>query len=300
MSKRSLAIMAAIGATVIYGINHTVAKGVMPMHVQPFGFIFLRVGGAALLFWVISFLGPKQKIEKRDWGRLFFCSLLGMSINMLSFFKGLQLSTPINSAVLVTITPIIVVIISALFLREKITLNKGLGIAMGFVGALGLILFGAEIRQDAPNIPLGNSLFILNATAYGTYLVVVKKLIEKYHPFTLMKWLFSIAFIINLPITLPEALEIEWSTMPLWAYGSVAFVVIGTTFLTYLFNIFALTQLKASSVGAFVYMQPLVGILFALFSGMDQLTLIKILAMAFVLIGVYLASKKPKQGFKPS
>jgi drug/metabolite transporter (DMT)-like permease len=300
MSKRSLAIMAAIGATVIYGINHTVAKGVMPMHVQPFGFIFLRVGGAALLFWVISFLGPKQKIEKRDWGRLFFCSLLGMSINMLSFFKGLQLSTPINSAVLVTITPIIVVIISALFLREKITLNKGLGIAMGFVGALGLILFGAEIRQDAPNIPLGNSLFILNATAYGAYLVVVKKLIEKYHPFTLMKWLFSIAFIINLPITLPEALEIEWSTMPLWAYGSVAFVVIGTTFLTYLFNIFALTQLKASSVGAFVYMQPLVGILFALFSGMDQLTLIKILAMAFVLIGVYLASKKPKQGFKPS
>ncbi|WP_306012546.1 MULTISPECIES: DMT family transporter [unclassified Allomuricauda] len=298
MSKRTLAILAAIGATVIYGINHTVAKGVMPMHVQPFGFIFLRVGGAAILFWLISILGPKQKIEKRDWGRLFVCSLLGMSINMLSFFKGLQLSTPINSAVLVTITPIIVVVISALFLREKITLNKGLGIAMGFVGALGLILFGAEIRQDAPNIPLGNSLFILNATAYGAYLVVVKKLIEKYHPFTLMKWLFSIAFIVNLPITLPEVLEIQWSTMPLWAYGSVAFVVIGTTFLTYLFNIFALTELKASSVGAFVYMQPLVGILFALLSHKDHLTLIKILAMAFVLVGVYLASKKPRRGIK--
>ena len=298
MSKRTLAILAAIGATVIYGINHTVAKGVMPMHVQPFGFIFLRVGGAAILFWLISILGPKQKIEKRDWGRLFICSLLGMSINMLSFFKGLQLSTPINSAVLVTITPIIVVMISALFLREKITLNKGLGIAMGFVGALGLILFGAEIRQDAPNIPLGNSLFILNATAYGAYLVVVKKLIEKYHPFTLMKWLFSMACIINLPITLPEVLEIEWSTMPLWAYGSVAFVVIGTTFLTYLFNIFALTELKASSVGAFMYMQPLVGILFALLSHKDHLTLIKILAMAFVLVGVYLASKKPRRGIK--
>ncbi|GAB4508435.1 MAG: DMT family transporter [Allomuricauda sp.] len=298
MSKRTLAILAAIGATVIYGINHTVAKGVMPMHVQPFGFIFLRVGGAAILFWLISILGPKQKIEKRDWGRLFVCSLLGMSINMLSFFKGLQLSTPINSAVLVTITPIIVMVISALFLREKITLNKGLGIAMGFIGALGLILFGAEIRQDAPNIPLGNSLFILNATAYGAYLVVVKKLIEKYHPFTLMKWLFSIAFIVNLPITLPEVLEIQWSTMPLWAYGSVAFVVIGTTFLTYLFNIFALTELKASSVGAFMYMQPLVGILFALLSHKDHLTLIKILAMAFVLVGVYLASKKPRRGIK--
>ena len=296
MSKRTLAILAAIGATVIYGINHTVAKGVMPGHVKPFGFIFLRVVGAALLFWLISFFGPKEKIEKRDWGRILVCALLGMSINMLSFFKGLQLSTPINSAVLVTIIPIIVVVISALFLSEKITLNKGLGIFMGFVGAVGLILFGAEVRQDAPNIPLGNFLFIINATSYGAYLVVVKKLIEKYHPFTLMKWLFTIGIIINLPLTLPDVFEIQWSTMPLWAYGSVAFVVIGTTFLTYLFNIFALTQLKASSVGAFVYMQPLVGILFALFSGKDELTLVKVAAMTFVLVGVYLASKKPKQG----
>ncbi|RIV34808.1 DMT family transporter [Flagellimonas lutimaris] len=296
MSKRTLAILAAIGATVIYGINHTVAKGVMPGHVKPFGFIFLRVVGAALLFWLISFFGPKEKIEKRDWGRILVCALLGMSINMLSFFKGLQLSTPINSAVLVTIIPIIVVVISALFLSEKITLNKGLGIFMGFVGAVGLILFGAEVRQDAPNIPLGNFLFIINATSYGAYLVVVKKLIEKYHPFTLMKWLFTIGIIINLPLTLPDVFEIQWSTMPLWAYGSVAFVVIGTTFLTYLFNIFALTQLKASSVGAFVYMQPLVGILFALLSGKDELTLVKVAAMTFVLVGVYLASKKPKQG----
>jgi len=295
MSKRTLAILAAIGATVIYGINHTLAKGVMPIHVKPFGFIFLRVGGAALLFWLISFFGPKETIEKRDWGRMLVCALLGMSINMLSFFKGLQLSTPINSAVLVTIIPIIVVVISALFLKEKITLNKGLGIFLGFVGAVGLILFGAEARQNAPNIPLGNFLFIINATSYGAYLVVVKKLIEKYHPFTLMKWLFTIGVVINLPLTLPEAMEIQWSAMPLWVYGSVAFVVIGTTFLTYLFNIFALTQLKASSVGAFVYMQPLVGILFALFAGKDELTMVKVAAMAFVLVGVYLASKKPKR-----
>ncbi|HKL90590.1 MAG TPA: DMT family transporter [Allomuricauda sp.] len=295
MSKRTLAILAAIGATVIYGINHTVAKGVMPVHVKPFGFIFLRVGGAAFLFWLISFSGPKEKIEKRDWGRMLVCALLGMSINMLSFFKGLQLSTPINSAVLVTIIPIIVVVVSALFLKERITVNKGLGIFLGFVGAIGLILFGAETRQNAPNIPLGNFLFIINATSYGAYLVVVKKLIEKYHPFTLMKWLFTIGIIINLPLTLPEALEIQWSAMPIWAFGAIAFVVIGTTFLTYLFNIFALTQLKASSVGAFVYMQPLVGILFALFSGKDELTLVKIVAMLFVLAGVYLASKKPKR-----
>lgn len=292
MSKRPLAFLAAIGATTIYGINHTIAKGVMPMYVTPFAFIFFRVVGAAILFWGISFLGPKEKIEKKDWGRMLVAALLGMVINMLSFFKGLELSTPINSAVLVTISPIIVVALSAFFLKERITLNKGLGIALGFVGALGLVLFGAEIRQDAPNIPLGNSLFIVNATAYGAYLIVAKKLVGKYHPFTLMKWLFTIAVVINFPITFGDFLELEWSTMPLWAYGVIAFVVVGTTFCTYLFNIFAMTELKASTIGAFIYVQPLFGILFALITGKDTLTTVKVIAATLVLLGVYLASKK--------
>ncbi len=296
MSKRTLALLAAVGATIIYGINHTLAKGVMPIYVKPFGFIFLRVVGAAILFWGISFFGPKEKIEMRDWGRLVVAALLGMVINMLSFFKGLELSTPINSAVLVTISPIIVVVLSAFLLSERITLNKGLGIFLGFIGALGLVLFGAELRQDAPNIPLGNTLFIVNATAYGAYLIVAKKLVEKYHPFTLMRWLFSIAVLINFPITLGEFLEIEWSIMPLWAYGVIAFVIVGTTFCTYLFNIFAMTELKASTIGAFIYVQPLFGILFAMITGKDTLTTVKILAALLVLMGVYLASKRPKLG----
>ena len=293
MSKRTLAILAALGATTIYGLNHTIAKGVMPNYVQPFGFIMLRVFGAAILFWICSFFGPKEKIEVRDWGRIIVCSIFGMVVNMLAFFKGLQLSTPINSSVLVTITPIIVVILSALLIKEKITWRKASGIFLGFTGALLLILMGVEARQDAPNIPLGNILFIVNATTYGTYLILVKKLIEKYHPFTLMKWLFSIGAIINLPITYSQVIAIEWSTMPMETLWSIGFVVIGTTFLTYLFNVFALTQLKASTVSAFTYLQPLVGILFALGTGNDSLSLIKIMAALLVLAGVYLASRKP-------
>ena len=292
MSKRALAILAAVGATTIYGLNHTIAKGVMPHYVQPFGFIFLRVTGAALLFWLISFFGPKEKIERKDWGRIVMCSIFGMVINMLAFFKGLQLSTPINSSVLVTITPIIVVVLSVFLIKEKVTPQKSTGILLGFIGALTLILFGAEMRSDAPNIPLGNFLFIVNATSYGTYLILAKKLIEKYHPFTLMKWLFTIAVVINFPITFFEFSEIQWSELPFSAIGAILFVVVCTTFLTYLFNVFALTQLKASTVGAFTYVQPLIGILFALVTGQDSLTTIKILAACLVLLGVYMASKR--------
>lgn len=292
MSNRTLALLAALVATIIYGINHTIAKEVMPRYVQPFGFIFLRVTGAALLFWCIAPFAPKQKIERGDWGRMAICAIMGMVINMLAFFKGLQLSTPINSAVLVTITPIIVVVLSALFIKEKVTLQKSIGVLLGLAGALALILFGAEIRSDAPNIPLGNFLFVVNATFYGTYLILVKNLISKYHPFVLLKWLFTFGVLVNFPITFSEVLAIEWSVLPIDAIGAIVFVVLGTTFSTYLLNAFALTQLKASTIGAFVYIQPLVGVLFAVSTGKDHLSNIKLFAMVLVLAGVYLASKK--------
>ncbi len=294
MTKRTLALLAAFGATTIYGLNHSIAKGVMPVYIGPFGFILLRVLGATLLFWGISFLGPKERIEKKDWIRLLFCSLFGMAINMLSFFKGLDLSTPINSSVLVTTTPIIVVVLSAFLIEEKIRLAKGMGILIGLAGALVLVLYGNEIRGDAPNIPLGNVLFLVNALFFALYLILVKKLVDKYHPFTLMKWLFLIGIVLNLPITLPEFLEISWTQLPWEAIWKMGFVVVGTTFCTYLFNAYALTQLKASTVSAFVYLQPLIGIVFAVISGRDSLNAVKTGAAILVLIGVYLVSKKSK------
>ncbi len=294
MNKRTLAIFAAIAATTIYGVNHTIAKEVMPTYVQPFGFIIVRVLGAALLFWLISFFGPKEKIDKKDYLRMGLCAVLGMGFNMLVFFKGLSLSTPINSAVLITTTPIIVLLLSAIVIKEKIIGRKILGIGIGLMGALGLILFGAEIRQDAPNIPLGNFLILANSVFYGSYLIVAKTLITKYHPFTFMKWLFTLGILICLPFGYQEFTEIVWSELPLEALWRIAFVVVGTTFCTYLFNIFALTQLKASTLSAFVYVQPLVGIMYAIGTGQDQLTTIKIIAACLVLLGVYLASKKSK------
>jgi len=294
LSKRTLAILAAIGATTIYALNHTIAKSVMPHYVQPFGFIIFRVGGAALLFWIISFLGPKEQIEKRDYPRMLLCAVLGMGINMLVFFKGLALSTPINSSVLVTTTPIIVLILSAVLIKEKISGRKILGISIGLIGALGLILFGTEIRSDAPNIPLGNFLILMNSVFYGSYLIVVKPLLDKYHPFTFMKWLFTLGIFLVLPFGYQEFTEIDFSNLPLEAIWSIIFVVVGTTFCTYLFNIFALRQLRASTLSAFVYVQPLMGILYATATGKDTLTTIKIVAACLVLVGVYLASRKPK------
>ena len=161
MDKRVLALLAATGASTIYGVNHTLAKGVMPQYIGAYGFILLRVVGAAALFWLASLFTKSEKIDPKDYWRLFGCAVFGMFINMLAFFKGLSLSTPINSSVIITLSPVILLVLSAIFLKEKISPIKIIGIAIGMLGALVLVLFGASTQANAPNIPLGNVLYFV-------------------------------------------------------------------------------------------------------------------------------------------
>ena len=201
MNKRYLALIAAFLATSIYGINHTIAKEVMPNFIGSSGFIMLRLLGATLIFWLISFFIPNEKIERKDFLKILFASILGMCTNMLAFFRGLELSTPINSGVIITLSPVLVLILSYFFLKERITLKKILGIIIGFSGAVFLILNSDQTGINAPNIPLGNTFFLLNASAYAGYLIIIKPLTNKYNIFTLMKWLFLIGLILSSPIT---------------------------------------------------------------------------------------------------
>ena len=293
MDKRTLGFLAALGATIIYGLNHTIAKNVMPTYITPFGFILLRVLGAAILFWLVSFFIKSEKIQKKDWPRLIACSFLGMVINMLAFFKGLELSTPVNSSVIITISPIIVFIFSAILLKEKIQFSKTIGIISGFIGAVILVLYTSKTGINAPNIPLGNVLFIVNSFAYGLYLVLVKPLIEKYNIITLLKWLFLLAIFLNLPVTFNEFVSVKWSDLPIKdAVLPMLFVVVGTTFCTYLFNAYALRTLSPSTVSSFIYLQPIVGIVYAVSTKSDTLSLVSITGMILIFIGIYLVTKK--------
>jgi drug/metabolite transporter (DMT)-like permease len=292
MDKRTLALLAALGATTIYGLNHTIAKEVMPTYIQGFGFVQVRLLGAASLFWLVSLFIPQQKIDRADLPKMLLCALLGMVVNMLCFFKGIELSTPINSAVLITITPILVFVFSAILIKERLLLPRIIGVILGFIGALVLIVFGNEIRLDAPNIPLGNMLFVINASSFGMYLVLVKSLSAKYTTVHLLKWLFLFGFIMALPISYPEFSEVSWSTLPFEAIWRFGYVIVGTTFMTYLLNVYALKQLKASTVGVFTYLQPLIGIGYAILVGADGLTVYKLVAGGVVLLGVYLVTKR--------
>ena len=294
MDKRVLALLAATGASTIYGVNHTLAKGVMPQYIGAYGFILLRVVGAAALFWLASLFTKSEKIDPKDYWRLFGCAVFGMFINMLAFFKGLSLSTPINSSVIITLSPVILLVLSAIFLKEKISPIKIIGIAIGMLGALVLVLFGASTQANAPNIPLGNVLYFINGATYAIYLILVKPITNKYSTVTLMKWLFLTGVFLNLPFTISEFTNVNWLDLPTRVVWIMLFVVVGTTFSTYFLNLYALKTLKASTVGAFIYLQPLIAVIFAVLVGADRITPVRALAGLLIFAGVYLSTRTKK------
>jgi drug/metabolite transporter (DMT)-like permease len=291
MSKRNWALLAATMVSVIYGISFTVAKDVMPTYVKPYGFILLRVFGATILFWLVSFLGPKEKINRNDFPRIIAAAFFGVALNMLTFFKGLSYTSPISSAVIMVTTPIIVLILSAIIMKERMEVRKIIGILLGLFGTGFLILYGQSIG-NATNASLGNFLVFINAVSYGFYLIVVKKLMDKYNAFTFVKWIYTFGLLMVIPFGWSEYLEIQWQTIPTMILWEIGFVVVFTTFFTYLFNLVSMRELKPTTVAVFIYLQPLFATIFAMSLGKDQLTWVKVLSAVLIFGGVFLVTKK--------
>ena len=291
MSKRHWALMAATLVSIIYGVTFTIAKDVMPEFIEPFGFILLRVGGSVLLFWLVSFFGPKEKIAKSDFPRIIAAAFFGVALNMLTFFKGLSYTSPIMGAVLMVTTPMIVLSLSAIIMKERMLKRKVFGIILGLAGTVSLILYGKSMI-NAPNEMLGNLLVFINAVSYGFYLIIVKKLMDKYNAFTFVKWIYSFGFLMVLPFGWNEFDAVNWSLVPIDIFWKIGFVVIFSTFLTYLLNLVSMRELKPTTVAVFIYLQPLFATVFAISLGKDDLSWIKIGSAILIFTGVYLVTQK--------
>ena len=295
MSKRSLALLAVFSTAVFYGITYSVAKNVMPQYMSPNALVWTRIALATLLFWITSFFVKAPEMERKDFPYVLLLSTIAIVISVLSFYKGLSLTTPINGAVIMVTTPILVFVFSLFILKEKLQKKRILGIVIGLLGAYFLTTTGERTAVNAINIPLGNLLVFINASGYALYLILAKKMIQKYHPVTFVKWLYTFGLIIMTPFVFDEVIEVEWSTMPTDVYITVAYIVVFATYLNFLFNLYGLKHLKPTTVSAFIYTQPVIASLFALFVGTDSLSILKIGCSLSIFLGVYLVSTKPKQ-----
>lgn len=299
MNKRVLAHIALLSVNVIYGANYLIAKGIMPDHIGPSGFIFFRVTGSVLLFILLgSFI--KEKVEKKDFGRLILAGLFGVAINQLMFFNGLNLTSPINASIIMTSNPILVLIISHIMLKEVITKYKIMGVLIGGLGAVLLLISSKQANAGHASLS-GDLMVFINAMSYGVYLVIVKPLLAKYKPITVIMWVFIFGWCFVLPFGISQAMEVDWSELPNTIILGVIYVILFTTFLAYLFNIFALKIVSPSIASTYIYLQPVIAGLFAYIAdyylhnenGYSQdITWFKILCTLMIFTGVYLVSKK--------
>jgi drug/metabolite transporter (DMT)-like permease len=294
--------LALFGANLIYGANFLIAKGIMPEKMGASALVLLRIVIAGLLFWVIKQF-VKETIDKKDFVRLIFCGLFGIATNMLLFFHGLSLTSPIDASIIMTTTPVIVLILSSFILNEKITTNKYIGIIIGGIGAVILILYGKTAGGTSSF--LGNLFVFLNACSYGLYLVLVKPLMKKYKAITVISWVFLFGLIFVVPFGFNDLINTNFSAFTSNTYLAIAFVIVGTTFLTYLFNIYALNYVSPSVNGSYIYLQPVLSFIMVsmyayIFGNMayaQDINFIKILSCVLVVIGVFMVSKK-SSGFK--
>lgn len=285
--------LAMLSANVLWGLMSPVSKAVLIAGpISALSLTTFRMMGAAIIFWLASIFTKKEHVNHQDLMKLFFAALLGIVLNQGSFIFGVSLTSPINASIVTTTTPIITMIIAAIYLKEPVTGKKVLGIFIGAAGALLLILSSQAAGSEGKNSSIwGDLLCLLAQFSFSFYFVLFKGLIGRYSPVTLMKWMFTYASICVIPFSYHHISAIDFANLPAELYMGIAYVVIGGTFLPYLFIPVGQNLLRPTVACMYNYVQPIVASLIAVLWGMDTFGVMKGIAVALVFSGVYIVTQ---------
>ncbi len=276
----------------IYGGNYTVAKVILDGdHIGPYGLTLMRVSVGVFLFSLFHAIFVKERIDKKDIPLLVLCALTGVAINQMMFIGGLKLTSHINAALIITAIPVASIIAAHFILKERITRKKLFGIVLGIAGVVFLTLYGKKFAYEKNGF-LGDIMVFINACSFGTFFVLVKTLMRKYHPVTVTKWIFIFGFPFVLPFGFHELNNAPMNDFTLHVWLAIGYVLVCTTFLAYLLNTSALKLVGPSTVSIYVYLQPVIATAIAMLFGKDELTMVKVTAGLMIFLGVFLVSKK--------
>ncbi len=278
-----------LASTVLFALNIPIVKTVTPEWIAPEGLTMLRFLFAAAAFWITSLFTVREKVPPRDLLMLFVGSLLGISINQLLFIVGLAKTSPIDASIILTLSPVVVMLIAAVVLKEPITFKKVGGVLVGASGALLIVLSAASHGGDKASHFGGNLLVFTSVVVYAGYLVLIKPFTQRYSTITLMKWMFLFAILTMMPFYHSSIHVAKYATFDV--YLRIFYVICGATFIAYLLVPLALKRLRPTTVSMYNYAQPLIASFVAILLGQDQLTWEKPVSAVLVFVGVYLVIK---------
>lgn len=276
-----------LSVAIFYALNYYIMKGVLES-VAPFALLGIRIGSGLLFFVVIAW--RKMRFERKDWLRLVACGMFGVAINQLFFIWGMSKTNPVNTGVIMTLTPVLVLLIAWFMKEEKMTISRILGMLIAFAGALLLSLKGRDLSIGGDGL-LGDLFIFTNATSYALYLVLVKPLVAKYKPIPLFAALFGIGGLIALPIATPHVMATDFQALETSTIVGLAYIVIFVTILAYTLNAWALRRVPSSQVGVYIYLQPMLVALLSPWLLEGSLTLWQWLWIGMVLAGVMLVNR---------
>ncbi len=283
-----------LGANVMWGLMSPVAKFVMVGGaVTPLVVTDLRITGAMVLFWIASFFQKPERVAPKDLLKLLGASLLAIVFNQGCFIFGVGLTSPVDASIITTSMPLLAMVLAAIYLKEPITGKKVLGIAVGATGALLLILGShqvSEAKAAGNHYIWGDLLVLLAQFSYALYFVLFKNFVNKYSLITIMKWMFTYAFICALPFSYNDLLHTEWKSLQNTEIGALVFIVVGSTFISYVLIVIGQKNLRPTVAGMYNYVQPLVASIVAVCWGMDTFNFVKIISVALIFGGVYLVT----------
>lgn len=294
MNKTTKAHLAVLAANFIFGAGYAVVKTITPEFIAPFALNVVRVLSSLLLFWLLFLMKPSNAgFERKHLPRFLLCALTGVAINQLLFIKGLSLTTAIHSSLLSLGTPIFITIIAAWLLKEKLTLYKIAGLALGVGGATLLILM-KDNSTSGKDMLLGDILIIINAISYAFYLVLVRPLMEHYKPIHVLRWVFTFGTFMILPFGIEQFIDTNWAAFGTTQWIALAFVALFVTFFAYLFNVYGLSVIGSSATGSYIYTQPVFAAIIAMVFMGEHFTITKALAAICIFSGVYLVNLRKR------
>lgn len=291
-----------LAANSIWGLMSPVAKIVMLGGVvSPLVVTDLRIFGAMVMFWIVSLFGKPEHVSPKDLARLFVASLLAIVFNQGSFIFGVSLTSPGDASIITTSMPLWAMVLAAVFLKEPITGKKVMGIAAGACGALLLIIGSSQQSavSGGGNHILGDILVLMAQLSYALYLVLFKNFVTRYSLITIMKWMFTYAFICLLPFSYDDLIATDWLALDIDSILALCYIVMFATFLSYLLIVVGQKSLRPTVAGMYNYVQPVVACIVAIALGLDSFNVVKGIAVVLIFAGVYLVTMSKSRAELP-
>ena len=290
--------LALLFANSAWGLMAPISKSLLNLGViSPLALSGVRIMGGALLFWLVSAIMPasvieKEKIEKGDFVKIFLAGLLVIAANQILVVQGMSYTSPVDAAVVCSTTPIFTLILATFILRERLTTFRVGGVALGFTAVIVFSLWGEpNVAMNVTNPALGNALCVIAQMCGAAYLVIFGKLIRKYSPFTMMKWMMLMSAVVIMPFTLGDIVSIDWATFPLDGFLELAYIVVLGSCLCYLMIPFAQRRLKPTVIAMYNYLQPVVATLASVIIGMAVLDAVKVGSALLIFLAVWMVSR---------